>query len=136
MKRDVHTFLLHVCSLKKQNHRFDHPRALQDVKTPRDFWVPLEWLDSSGNAFNSLEVPSCVLLLCTCSALHTTSPQSLQCQLISTQISYSLSALSLQKLLLYTFTANKCALVDYALFARSKEKANVTLKVIHQGIVL
>lgn len=27
-------------------------------------------------------------------------------------------------------------LVDYALFARSKEKANVTLKVIHRGIVL
>lgn len=47
--------------------------------------------------------------LCTCSALHTTPPQPLQCQLISTQISYSLSALSLQKLLLYTFTANKCA---------------------------
>lgn len=27
-------------------------------------------------------------------------------------------------------------LVDYALFARSKENANVTLKVIHHGIVL
>lgn len=64
---------------------------------------------SSGNTADSLEVPSCVLLLCTCGALHTTPPQPLQCQLISTQISYSLSALSLQKLLLYTFTANKCA---------------------------
>lgn len=102
-------FKLHVCSLK---NIFDHPRALEDVKTPRDCCVPLVWLgypDSSGNASNSFEVPFCVLLLCTCSALHTTSPQPLQCQLISTQISYSLSALSLQKLLLYTFTANKCA---------------------------
>lgn len=69
----------------------------------------LLWFLGSRLASGSLEVPSRVLLLCTCSALHTTSPQPLQCQLISTQISYSLSALSLQKLLLYTFTANKCA---------------------------
>ena len=111
MKRGVTHVLscIHVCSLKT---RFDHRRALGNVATPRDCWVPLVWLccpGSSGNASDSLEVPSCVFLLCTCSALHTTSPQPLQCQLISTQISYSLSALSLQKLLLYTFTANKCA---------------------------
>lgn len=100
---------IHICSLKT---RFDHHKALGNVAAPRERQVPLGWLacpGSSGNASDSLEVSSCVLLLCTCSVLHTTSPQPLQCQLISTQSSYSLSALSLQKLLLYTFTANKCA---------------------------
>lgn len=136
IKRDVHTcFKLHVCSLET---KFDCPRTLGNVEIPGDCWVPFAWLcgpGSSGNTPIPLKSPP---LSCRCAlvgALHTTSPQPLQCQLISTQISYSLSALSLQKLLLYTFTANKCAR-DYALFARSKEKANATLKVIHHRIVL
>lgn len=125
----------HICSLKT---RFDHHKALGNVAAPGDRQVPLGWLacpGSSGNASDSLEVSSCVLLLCAlvvCSTLHRPdSAVSAHC-LHRSHIPSPLHHCKIAVVHLYS--QQMCT--NGLLFARGKSLTNVTLRLFTTRIVL